>query len=331
MASGFAFEIDGSPKAVQQIVPPSRSERFEGIDFSTSGNVLAIATSDTNDVLLFRRGPDGRFEDAPYRRIGESDGPLDYPHDVSFAACGDTELLAVAQRTGAIAIYRYAQTEGDVSGPVCLISGPESKLAFSDGVTFVPPDNRYLAVCNLELGTISFFRRTSRTPVGFEDTPTFELKHSSIYHPDGLAFSRCGRWLAIANHGKHSVCVFQRRSAILSGGKLRYGPEPVSIIEDPELRFPHSVAFTPRSNHLVVTNAGANYFGVYQPMRHNFRTRWSQSPVSRVIVHDDEAFREVNTANKMEGGPKGVAIRGDRLAICSPQIGVKIYSFRERA
>jgi hypothetical protein len=32
----------------------------------------------------------------------------------------------------------------------------------------------------------------------------------------------------------------------------------------------------------------------------------------------------------MEGGPKGVAIHQNNLAVCSPQIGVKIYSFRER-
>jgi hypothetical protein len=31
----------------------------------------------------------------------------------------------------------------------------------------------------------------------------------------------------------------------------------------------------------------------------------------------------------MEGGPKGVAAHRDRLAICSPEHGVKIYSLRD--
>ena len=109
-----------------------------------------------------------------------------------------------------------------------------------------------------------------------------------------------------------------------------YGPEPVTVIEDPQLRYPHSVAFTPRTNCLLVTNAGANYFNVYAPTRHYFGMRWSQSPIAQVIAHDDEAFQIVNTANKMEGGPKGVAIHDNYLAICSPQIGVNIYSFREQ-
>src|SRR5262249_6364939 len=93
--------------------------------------------------------------------------------------------------------------------------------------------------------------------------------------------------------------------------------------------YPHSVAFT-RTNHLIVTNAGANYFSAYGPRRPHFGLRWSQSPVAQVILHDAETFQEINTANKMEGGPKGVAIHENNLAVCSPQIGVKIYSFRER-
>ena len=44
------FKIDVGPQSVQRLLPPSKAERFEGIDFSTSGKVLAIATSDTNAV-----------------------------------------------------------------------------------------------------------------------------------------------------------------------------------------------------------------------------------------------------------------------------------------
>lgn len=137
-------------------------------------------------------------------------------------------------------------------------------------------------------------------------------------------------WLAIANHGKSSVSIFQRRNTILSGGKLVYGPEPVTVMRGPQFRYPHSVAFTPRTNCLIVTNAGANYFSVYAPRPYYFGMQWSESPVAQVIVHDDKEFREVNTANKSEGGPKGVAIHDNNLVVCSPQIGVKIYLFREQ-
>ena len=149
------FELDTDPASVQRIMPPGRGERFEGVAFSPSGDTLAIATSESNSVLLFRRATDGRFDETPFQVIGKA--KLKYPHDVSFSHANGGELLAVAQREGAIAVYaRYGAHDYDPT-PAVEISGPQSKLAFSDAVAFVPPDDRYLAACNLELGTISFF------------------------------------------------------------------------------------------------------------------------------------------------------------------------------
>lgn len=332
MTRNSGFEIDADDDdSLQSLVPPSNLQRFEGIAFSSSGNIIGVATSDTNTVFLFRKKANGLFEATPYWSINGPTSGLNYPHDVSFSLSGDTELLAVAQRGGAIAIYEKNQTNDNYGpDPVFEICGPKTKLNFSDGVAFVPPNNDYLAACNLEIGSISFYRRISRSPIRFKLEPEFELKHLSLSNPDGLAFSPCGRWLAVANHGNHSVSIFQRRNRILSGGKLKYGPEPVTLIKEPGLRYPHSVAFTPETNHLVVTNAGANYFSVYEPNGHNSKMRWSQSPVVQKTVGPNSTFREVNARNKMEGGPKGVAIHKNSLAICSPEHGVKIYSFRER-
>jgi DNA-binding beta-propeller fold protein YncE len=331
MTGNAGFEIDASDDSVQSLAPPSNLQRFEGIAFSSSGNIIGVATSDTNTVFLFRRKANGLFEDTPYWSINGPRSGLNYPHDVSFSMSGDSELLAVAQRGGAIAIYeKNRANENYGPDPVFEICGPKTKLNYSDGVAFVPPHNDYLAACNLGIGSISFYRRISRSPIGFKLKPVFELKHRSLSHPDGLAFSQCGGWLAVANHGNHSVSIFQRRNGILSEGKSKYGPRPVTIIKDPGLRHPHSVAFTPETNHLVVTNAGANYFSVYEPQSHNAKMHWSQSPLVQKTVGPDSIFKEVNARNKMEGGPKGVAIHKSSLAICSPEYGVKIYSFRER-
>ena len=326
-----AIEFDASDVSVQNLAPPDDLQRFEGIAFSSSGNIIAVATADTNTVYLFRRKTNGRFEDTPYWSISGPSSGLNYPHDVSFSSSGDTELLAVAQRRGAIAIYEKNRANDNYGpDPVFEICGPKTKLSFSDGVAFVPPNNDYLAVCNLEIGSISFYRRNSLAPVSFALEPVFELKHPSLSDPDGLAFSQCGRWLAIANHGNHSVSIFQRRNSYFFGSKLRYGPAPVTVIKDPGLRHPHSVAFTPETNHLAVSNAGANYFSVYEPKMQSYKMRWSQSPMVRKTVGPDDIFKEVNARNKMEGGPKGLAIHKNSLAFCSPEHGVKIYSFRER-
>ncbi len=329
--SRFEIAVSGDD-SVQSLAQPSKLDKFEGIAFSSSGNIIAVAGLGTNAIFLYRRKANGLFEDTPYWSINGPRSRLDYPHDVAFASSGDTELLAVAGRRGTIVIFqRNPADETCGPDPVFEICGPRTRLNFSDGVAFVPPDNEYVAACNLEIGNISFFRRVSHSPIGFKLEPVFDLRGHSFSHPDGLAFSQCGTWLAVANHKNHSVSVFQRRSRILSAGKLKYGPEPVTTIKDPGMRHPHSVAFTPETNHLVVTNAGANYFSVYEPKPHNLRMRWSQSPVSQTVVGPDREFREVNSRNRMEGGPKGVAVHKNSLAICSPEWGIKIYSFREPA
>lgn len=322
-------EIESSDSSVQNLAPPNNLQRFEGIAFSTSGNIIGVATSDTNTVFLFRRKPDGSFEDAPYWSINGPASGLNYPHDLSFSLSGDTELLAVAQRAGSISIYEKNRANDNYgTDPAFEIRGPETGLDYTDGVAFVPPNNDYLAACNLRASKIVFYRKAPGSSIGFNLEPDFELKYG-VHRPDGLAFSQCGTWLAVANHGNHTVSIYQRRKPILSWLKLKYGPRPVTIIKDPGFRYPHSVAFTPETNHLVVTNAGANYFSVYRPKRRFSKMRWSQSPVLQKIIGPDNIFQEVNARNKMEGGPKGVAIHKNCLAVCSPEHGIKIYSFRE--
>lgn len=326
--SGVQFDVDAD--AVQSLGMPGGLYRSEGIAFSTSGNIIAVATSDTNTVFLFRRKADGQFETDPYWQISGPESRLNYPHDVTFALSGEHELLAVAQRGGSIAIYEKS-TSNDNYGPepVFEICGPKSRLQYSDGVAFVPPDNDHMAACNLQAGMISFYRKTASSPLCFDLQPVFELQHKSLVSPDGLAFSRSGEWLAVANHGNHSVSIFQRRRRNASRDNLEYGPRPVTVIKDPGLRHPHSLAFSPETNHVVVTNAGANYFSAYAPTKGFWNMHWSKSPVVQQIVGPDALFREVNARNKMEGGPKGIAMHQNTLAICSPEYGVKIYSFRE--
>src|SRR5688572_27756950 len=238
--SNCRIEIEAAAQPIQNLAPPNNLQRFEGIAFSPSGNTIGVATSDTNTVFLFRRKPDGLFEDAPYSSIHGPRSKLNYPHDLSFSLLGETELLAVAQRSsGSICIYQKYKTANDYStDPVFEIRGRATKLKCPDAVAFVPPDHGYLAACNLRKHTITFYRNTSGVSVGFELKPVFRLKEQSLYHPDGLTFSQCGTWLAVANHGNHTVSIYERRSMVCSGQELEYGPNPVTIIRDPGLRHP---------------------------------------------------------------------------------------------
>ena len=76
MTADSQFEIDADPGSVQLIVPLQIAERFEGVGFSSAGDILGVATSENNTVLLFRRKPDGSFEDRPYCTTIRTRSPL---------------------------------------------------------------------------------------------------------------------------------------------------------------------------------------------------------------------------------------------------------------
>jgi hypothetical protein len=171
--------------------------------------------------------------------------------------------------------------------------------------------NDHLAACNLALGTISFYRKRSDSPLAFEQHPRFELSES-LSDPDGLAFSASGEWLAVANHGNHSVSIFQRRNRGAAGDRVRFSAAPVAVIADTGFRYPHSVAFD-ASNHLFVTSAGANFFSVFAPTKLGDRMQWSPLPGGQQVVGSESGFRAINSENAMEGGPKGIVIQATRL------------------
>jgi DNA-binding beta-propeller fold protein YncE len=302
----------------QRVRPPAADHRFEGIAFSPDGAVLAVATSESNMVCLYRHA-DGRLAEEPFATFEGVRSRLRYPHDVAFSKTGD--LMAVALRNRAITIYEK-RGESFEAEPAFVIRGVTTRLNFSDGVAFVPPEGDFLAVCNLESDSLSFYRMLSRSPVAFALEPSFELRDAEMCQPDGLCFSESGRWLAVANHGNDTVAIFERAA----GGELRYGPEPAAMLRHRSFRYPHSVAFFPGTNHLFVTNAGANYFSIFE---HDGR-RWSRSPAARHIVGPDDVFREVNARCKLEGGPKGIAIHENHLAICSPELGIVMYRVGSR-
>lgn len=306
------------PTPVQQIFPSKPAARFEGIAYSADGSVLAAATADTDAVLMFRRGADGAFAGLPFCIL---EG-LAYPHDVAFSDARLGHAIAVAQRGGVVAMFEARPDGSYRAEPVSQVSGETSQLSHSDGVAFVP-GGRHVAVCNLLTNAVTFYALRSRAPLSYSTEPELVLSHPDMLGPDGLCFSPCGRWLATANHGGGSLTFFRRRR---TPGWLAYS-HPATLI-DPDFRYPHSVAFTD-GGHLAVTNAGMNYVNLFRFSGGFLNRRPALTPVAKFSVGEEQTFREVNAENKMEGGPKGIAIHRNEIAVCSPQIGIKIFRFSE--
>ena len=270
----------------------------------------------------------------PEQRMEGAASGLDYPHDLAFSPAGGQELLAVAQRSGSILIFRNSGRPGQYGPePAYRIRGRQTGLQYSDGVAFLPPRGDCLAACNLTTDKVTFYRRTPHADTTeFEARPCFTMQRKGIAMPDGLAFSRDGRWLAVANHGQQTVSIYRRQDGD-GGNEPSFHRKPVAVIADSSLHYPHSVAFTPRRNHVVVTCAGANYLNIYRcepgPADDPSEVRWSLGPAQQLLIGSEDTFRAVNACNKMEGGPKGVAVHEDLLAVCRPETHLSLYAIEE--
>ncbi len=279
---------------LQGIAPRAAQSHYEGCALSADGRMLAVADAHDNAVLLFRKHAGAGFETVPYRVIEGEPAGLDFPHDVSFGPSGSGEILAVAQRDGVVSLFDPQPGAGDA--PLAELRGAETDLSFSDGVAFVPPDGRLLAVSNLLSHSITFYARPSLDSVCFEPRPVHRLAAGSIMRPDGLGISPCGGFLAVANHGAHSVSLFRRGA---DGG---YGPRAMQIISGPDLVHPHSVAFTEGARHLVITNSGAAHVTVLARQQDVFGVSWQRMKHGLPRFTPKAVFDRVNGEDPLRAG-----------------------------
>ena len=314
---------------LQRIVTPERDLRMEGVAFREDGNVMATALSDGNAVLLYRKDVNGElFEELPYCRLVLDTDSLNYPHDIAFSLNDSGRYLAIALRSGGLAIYeRAADGMNYHAKPIQVLDTKTSKLHYTDGVCFLPPNGEVMAVCNTATDELILFKQdVDNKEFSFNEWPIQAVWGDSIYHPDGIASTACGKYVAIANHHANNVAIFEVDSE--TSKLLR---EPIQVITDPSLKYPHSVQFTPQYDHLLVTCAGVNYVNVYtvENSQQEKQLKWSGVASQHLYLGFDKLFAEVNSENEQEGGPKGISMSKDLLAICRAETGLTLYPFVE--
>lgn len=310
-------------------IPGEAISRPEGVAFSPCGGFVAVAESGSNRVRVYAHGS----TDAPAREVCRIEGPasgIDYPHDVDFSP--DGRLLAVANRTGATLTF-YARRPGSPGSygpePSSTVEGRHARLAYSDGVKFVPPKGAYVAAVSLATSSINLYRRGWLSRSRFGSRPCFRLRgpETRLDQPDGLAFSADGSLLAVANHGSHTVTIYARRAR-----SIAYGPKPVAVLGAGTVRFhyPHSVAFSPDATHLAISNAGARHVSIYRRAKAGGGGPWSEGPVLELEACDAALFDSANRTNLAEGGSKGVAFGGDCFGVCNEHFGLRVHRFGTR-
>ncbi len=313
-------------------IPGVAHARPEGVAFSGCGSFVAVAEAVGNRVSVHTRGGEGR----PARETCRIEGPasgIDYPHDVDFSP--DGRLLAVANRRGATLTF-YASRPGEAGRygpePAWTIKGRRARLAYSDGVKFVPPHGDWVAAANLAKSSISFYRRGWLRRSRFGPRPCFRLRgpQTRLNQPDGLSFSSNGSLLAVANHGAHTVTIYARGAR-----SIEFGRVPVAELGTgaTRFRFPHSVAFSPDATHLAVSNAGARHVSIFRRATDDggASTSWSEVPVLELEACDQARFDATNLTNHAEGGSKGIAFGNDCFGVCNEHFGLRVHRTEVRS
>jgi WD40 repeat protein len=326
-----ALVVDQQPLGVIQ-GQESLLNHPEGIAFSPSGDVVAIANAKANNVLFYRTA-DCLSSALPQIRpafvLESKMAPLDYPHDVAFSPDGQ-HLAVVSSRNNCIMIYKKnSHDEFFEEKPMARIAGKPNLLKIS-AVKYHPNGN-CLAVCDVSGNKIALYRCHQDT---YESIP-FQLltgKRKIIDRPDGVAFSSDGRLLAITSHGVHSALLYEA-----NGTGEGFHPNPVQILQGPDTHFcyTHSLSFHPRDNTLAVSSAGGTKTLALFQKTSDQAPLYSSAPLQVLEIYNPET---IHLQDKLpeEGGVKGVAFSPDGhvIGVCVTDIGddqrcVIFYSIQE--
>jgi DNA-binding beta-propeller fold protein YncE len=117
--------------------------------------------------------------------------------------------------------------------------------------------------------------------------------------PDGVTVSGDGRWLALSNHHRHGVLMYDRSYGVDEQSN------PIAILRG--VLYPHGLCFTPDGEHLLVADGGTPYVHVFS--RTDELWTGVRYPSASVRVKDDANFQAARTGPD-EGGPKGIDLDG---------------------
>ena len=276
--------------------------RTEDVKFSPDGRRLAIAGFNCNKILILELDCD--FTDI-HKNVVISDFveisslSLKNPHGLAFL---DDKTLIVANRKGGASVLRLPPRGavkkiielpdlGVIPSNLWLYSpGSVSTICLKNGLYDV-------LICN------NYAHYVSRHIL--DVTESLTVKHNEILLakdldiPDGVSFSNDGRWIAVSNHGKHCVFLYENTP------ELTQDSEPSGILHG--VSFPHGVRFA-KDRFVLVADAGAPFVHIYEKNGNCWEGRYE--PVSSFRVMSDEIFKR-GRKNAQEGGPKGIDVNED--------------------
>lgn len=241
---------------------------------------------------------------------------LGLPHGIEFVS---DDVIVVADREAGLLFFTLVPGAGGVL-PAALdplpVTGqdlPEFEMAGSvAAVGAATPAGVTLAVCDGPRHRVAMLSaRLTGDEVVVQSLPA--LRCTWLGHPDGVAASADGEWIAVSAHWTQVIAMLRR-------GERGY--TPAGVLRGPA--FPHGVRFAAGGHHVVVADGGTPYVFVFASDGTWDGTRY---PAGRLRVTDDACFVRGATSPQ-EGGPKGVELTPDGrlLLVTSEQQPLAAFS-----
>lgn len=283
-----------------------RLGRTEDVKFSPDERRLALAGFYANACLVFdvRIRREGRGRSVSIDDFAElrSDQLRD-PHGFDFIG---NDVLVVANRAGKVTLFRLPPRR---SGGRVFEVQPFKVIDRADdaGDGLRTPGSLCVVRASTWYGEMlvcdTFHNRITRNVFstlapGFLRSDAICLENQ-LDVPDGVTVSPDGGVVAVSNHRKQEILLFDRR-------KMSPQAEPICRLVG--MDYPHGLRFSPDGRHLYTADAGQPF--VYKHRRPSEGWRGTHSPLATARVLSEEVFLQ-GRKNPEEGGPKGLDLTRD--------------------
>ncbi|MEO6421967.1 MAG: hypothetical protein ABIR84_04600, partial [Candidatus Nitrotoga sp.] len=274
--------------------------RTEDLKFSPDGRRLAIAGFHSNKILILE--VDCSFTDS-YKSVVINDfveistPGLKNPHGLAFL---DDKTLIVANRTGGASVLLLPLRNAEirlVELPDLGIFSSNQWLHSPGSISATRLENGLcdVLICNNYAHYVSRHILDMTEPISVKHNKILVAKGLDI--PDGVSFSNDGRWIAVSNHGKHCIYLYENTP------ELTQDSDPTGILYG--ATYPHGVRFSADGRSIIVADAGAPFLRIYENSHNGWAGKFD--PVSSIRVMSNDLFT-LGRKNPQEGGPKGIDV-----------------------
>jgi DNA-binding beta-propeller fold protein YncE len=279
--------------------------RTEDIKFSPDCRRLAIAGFKKDKLLILDIkivSSRNRISVSLTDFVELTSPDLNRPHGLAFI---DDEILVVANRRGKVSVFKIPSGGGDkkklqINASLTIGCNEKHKVHTpgSVSVSRFGHDRYEILICNNYANHVTQHILDSKDQLTLISSE--KLLSNGLEVPDGVAVTNDNRWIAISNHDRNCVSLYENTDQLNTQSK------PDGSLRD--IIYPHGIRFTPDDNHVIVADAGSPYINIYA--RKGDGWKGTHVPQATLRVMDEAAYWR-GRINPQEGGPKGIDIDSD--------------------